>query len=58
MVGYGFKPDKVSDMLKRDLVACGACHVDITLKDVETVQHDVERIRRWVDIAREAGATI
>jgi hypothetical protein len=58
MVGYGFKPAKVREMLKRDLEACGDCHVDITLKDVETVQHDPDRIRQWVDIAREVSTTI
>jgi hypothetical protein len=58
MVGYGFKPDKVHEMLKRDLGACGDCHIDITLKDVETVQHDVERIRRWVNVAREEIAAL
>lgn len=56
MVGYGFHPDKVRDMLKRDLDACGECHKDITLKDVETVQYDPTRIRRWVDIVHEVIA--
>ena len=58
MVGYGFNPQKIREMLKRDLVACGDCHVDITLKDVETVEYDGDRIRRWVEIAREVIATV
>jgi hypothetical protein len=58
MVGYGFQPTKVREMLKRDLNACGDCHVDITLKDVETVQYDVDRIRGWVDITREVIAVL
>ena len=53
MVGYGFDPAKARDMLMRDLDACGDCHVDITLKDVETVQGDRERIRRWTEVTRE-----
>ena len=53
MVGYGFDPSRVREMLTRDLEACGDCHVDITLKDVETVQHDPDRVRRWVDVTRE-----
>jgi hypothetical protein len=57
MVGYGFDADRVRMMLRRDLDACGDCHVDITLKDVETVQHDPDRIRRWVDVTREVIAT-
>jgi hypothetical protein len=53
MVGYGWNPVKVREMLRRDLDACGDCHVDITLKDVETVQGDPDRVRRWVDVVRE-----
>lgn len=53
MVGYGFDPDWIRGALKKDLEACGDCHVDITLKDVETVQGDPDRIRNWVTIARE-----
>lgn len=52
MVGYGFDPERVQRILKRDLEACKGCHVDITLKDVETVQGDPERVRRWVQLAR------
>jgi len=39
--------------MSRDLEACKHCHVDITLKDVETVQGDPTRVRRWVRITRE-----
>ena len=53
MVGYGFRPDFIREQLARDLEACGDCHVDITLKDVETVQGDPDRVRRWVEITRE-----
>lgn len=28
-------------------------HVDIALKDVETVEHDPTRVRRWVGFTRE-----
>jgi hypothetical protein len=53
MVGYGFDAEKVRDHLTRDLEACGDCHVDITLKDVETVEGDPDRVRRWVDVTRD-----
>ncbi len=53
MVGYGWHPARVREMLRRDLDGCGDCHVDITLKDVETVQGDPDRVRRWVDVVRE-----
>ena len=53
MVSYGFDPDRIRKTLARDLQACRGCHVDITLKDVETVERDPDRIRQWVAIARE-----
>lgn len=53
MVGYGFDPERIRRILTQDLDACRDCVVDITLKDVETVQSDPTRIRRWVGIVRE-----
>ncbi len=55
MVGYGFDEERIRRIMRRDLDACRACgcHVDITLKDVETVQGDPMRVRRWVEIARD-----
>ena len=53
MVGYGFDVDRIRDILKRDLAACRDTHVDITLKDVETVQGDPTRVRRWVQMTRQ-----
>jgi len=40
--------------MRADLEACRAngCHVDVTLKDVETVQGDATRVPRWVRLAR------
>ncbi len=52
MVGYGFDEERITSILRRDLAACRACHVDITLKDVETVQNDPTRVRRWVRLTR------
>ena len=53
MVAYGFDPDRIRSILRADLEACQECHVDITLKDVETVQSDPDRVRKWVWITRE-----
>lgn len=53
MVSYGFDEARIRAILRRDLLACRNSHVDITLKDVETVQGDPTRIRRWVALARE-----
>jgi len=52
MVGYGFDPERIRSILRRDLRACKGCHVDITLKDVETVQFDPTRVPKWVEITR------
>jgi hypothetical protein len=53
MVSYDFNPDRIRSILKKDLKSCQGCHVDITLKDVETVQGDPDRIRRWVELTRK-----
>lgn len=52
MVSYGFNQDRIRKIVKRDLEACRECHVDITLKDVETVQEDPTRVRKWVNTVR------
>lgn len=53
MVSYGWDSERARKILQRDLEACRDCHMDIVLKDVETVQHDPDRVRKWVDITRE-----
>lgn len=53
MVAYGLCEDRVRSILRRDLAALRGCRFDITLKDVETVQGDEQRIGRWVRIVRE-----
>jgi hypothetical protein len=53
MVGYGFDEQRIRDILARDLSASRGCFVDITLKDVETVQGDPARVRRWVELTRQ-----
>jgi hypothetical protein len=53
MVSYGFDPDRIRTILTRDLQACRDCHVDITLKDVQTVEKDPSRLKKWVSITRE-----
>ncbi|MEI6219505.1 MAG: hypothetical protein WCP86_11450 [bacterium] len=53
MVSYGFDQARIRSILKRDLQSCQDCHVDITLKDVETVEKDPERVKNWVAVTRE-----
>jgi len=52
MVSYSFDAARIRTILKRDLAACRGCHVDITLKDVETVGRDPHRVKEWVQITR------
>lgn len=53
MVGPGSHPERARALLARDLEALRGCRFDITLKDVETVENDPARVRRWVALARE-----
>ena len=53
MVGYDFSPERIRRILKRDFEACRGCIFDITLKDVETVERDPTRIRRWLQLTRD-----
>jgi hypothetical protein len=53
MVSYGFDKDRIRKIVKRDLDICRGCHVDITLKDVETMEGDSDRARKWVEVVRE-----
>ncbi len=53
MVGYDFDSDRILSILRRDLTACRDSHVDITLKDVETVGADRNRVREWVKLIRQ-----
>ena len=52
-VAYGFDRERVRSILVNDLEACRGCCVDITLKDVETVQRDPNRVREWVAVTRQ-----
>jgi hypothetical protein len=58
MVSYGFSPDRIRSILRKDLEACRECRVDITLKDVETVERDPRRVKNWVVLAREVADEI
>lgn len=52
MVSSGFSDEVVADLLRQDLEILRGTHFDVTLKDVETVQHDPDRCRRWAALAR------
>lgn len=52
MVGYGLDEDRVRKIMGHAFEVSKDLHVDVTLKDVETVQGDPNRIRNWVKLAR------
>ncbi len=52
MVGPASSLDRARALLAKDLDALQECRFDITLKDVETVEGDPDRIRRWVAMVR------
>lgn len=49
----GFDPDFVRDHVRSALDTCRGCHVDITLKDIETVGNQPERLIEWTRVVRE-----
>ncbi len=53
MVAYGFDPDRVRKILRDHFAVLRGTCFDLTLKDVETVQGDRDRVRQWVTIVRE-----
>jgi hypothetical protein len=59
MVAYGFDEGRVRQTVRnaREIFEANACRFDVCLKDVETVQHDVKRIHRFVELVREETET-
>jgi hypothetical protein len=52
MVCSGIKPAYVTRAVREGLASAAGCHVDITLKDIQTVQRDPERLRHWARLAK------
>jgi hypothetical protein len=48
----GFDEARIRRVIADGLAKSRGCCVDITLKDIDTVQDEPERIPRWVSIAR------
>jgi len=57
MVCCGFDRDKVRHRLTEDMEALRAngCVFDVTLKDIQTVEYEPQRLRDWVTIVREVS---
>jgi len=49
----GFDREKIRRIVREAMEASKGCHVDITLKDVQTIEHEPWRLREWVQIVRE-----
>lgn len=55
MVCCGFEPDHIRKVVRAAMDLCKDGFVDITLKDVLTVQGDASRIREWVKVVRSVS---
>ncbi len=53
MVCCGFDPQAVRRRLREHLEPCRGLCADLTLKDVNTIEHDPARLGQWVRVARE-----
>lgn len=52
MICRGFDPDRVRRLTREGLEAAKGCHVDITLKDVETINGNFDNLIEWTRIVR------
>ena len=54
MLTSGFDTDRIKRIVKRakDIYGCYKCHWEINLKDFITVEHDKERLQKWVETVR------
>lgn len=52
MICCGFYPDKIERIIREGMEAMKGCHVDLNLKDVQTVGRQPELLRDWVQIVR------
>jgi len=55
MICCGFDPAHVRKVIRQGLEAAKGCHVDITLKDHETLQGHPENLRKWVQVVRSVA---
>ena len=53
MICCGFEPDHIRRVIRDGMEASKGCHVDITLKDVQTVGGKPELLKDWVRIVRD-----
>jgi len=58
MVCGRFDPERVRRIIGHGLRVSKGCHIDITLKDIETVEGEPERLKKWVQIVRDVADEI
>jgi hypothetical protein len=49
----GFDAAKIRNIMRRTMEVAGECHMDVVLKDVQTVEGHPERLKDWVRIVRD-----
>jgi hypothetical protein len=52
MICAKWDDDRIRKLLKHGLTACQGTHFHICLKDVETLQGEPDRLKRWIEIVR------
>jgi hypothetical protein len=55
MVCYGYNEDRIRRIISEGLAACKGGYPHIHLKDIETVEGDVTRLTRWVNLVRSVA---
>jgi len=53
MICTGFDPDRVRKITREALTASRGLHIDITLKDIQTVEGEPQRLAEWVRTTKE-----
>jgi len=53
MICRSFDPDRVRRLTREGLEAARGCHVDVCLKDIETIDGKFENLIEWTRIVRE-----
>lgn len=52
MICMGWDPSRVKRVIRQGLADANGCHVDITLKDVQTIDGKFEHLVEWVQLVR------
>ena len=52
MVCCGFDEGAIRKIIGSGVATARGCHLDITLKDIETVEGETARLKRWVELVR------